>query len=82
MLSEHNPLVRQAAHGAALVLAGICPSVCPGPGHTEPVYCDKDTDPKTGEHLDGSKMHRGYVVPAAGIDLPGARGPGSDWFWG
>lgn len=73
---------RRPTDAERLVSAGICPSVCPGPGHTEPVFCDRDVDPATGEHLDGKKMHRGYVEPAAGLNLPGARGPHTDWLWG
>lgn len=73
---------RRPTEAERLISAGICPSVCPGPGHTEPVFCDRDTDPKTGEHLDGKKMHRGYVGPGGAPALVGARGSNDDWLWG
>lgn len=60
MLSERNPLVRAAARGAALILAGVCPSEACRPGLQPSVCCDRDVDPETGEHLDGAKMHRGH----------------------
>lgn len=79
---SRRSLLAQAAHGDALVAVGVCPSVCPGPGHTAPVFCDRDVDPRTGEHLDKTKMHRGYVERGVTSALAGARGHGNDWFWG